>query len=119
MKFTKLGRLIDGQLLENSCRSKLFLSNMTNSKCFAQLKLHPVNTTKVRRQVALFIEDSCTDVAFEGLDITNSMNRRKVIPQMVFMHKLPAANLTLVSGVRALWFTATLSMRRVVVHTDR
>ena len=46
---------------------------------------------------------------------------RHVLAQVAFCCYLPAANLTLVFGVRMLWSTAAaaLSMRRVVVSADR
>ena len=48
------------------------------------------------------------------------MNGFKVKIQAAFLCKLPAANLTLVPGVRVLWSaTAALSMRRVVVSAYR
>ena len=61
-----------------------------------------------------------TNATLEGLDVTNTVNRRQVFLHIAFIHELPAANLTLVSGVRMLWSAATaLSMRRVVMSADR
>ena len=57
-------------------------------------------------------------VTLEGLHVTNTMHRGQVRVQVAFLCKIPAANLALVSGVRALR-SAALSMRRVVVSTDR
>ena len=53
-------------------------------KRFVLMRLHLVNTTKVQRQAALSIEDFWTDVTFEGLDVTNTMNRRQVLRQVAF-----------------------------------
>ena len=60
-----------------------------------------------------------TNATLEGLDVTNTVNRRQVFLHIAFIHELPAANLTLVSGVRMLRSTAALSMCRVVVSADR
>ena len=75
---------------------------------------------KVVIKMMLELKHPRADVTLEGLDVTNTMNRRQVPLQMAFMHKLPAANFALVSGVRMLWSAAaTLRMRGVVVSADR
>ena len=60
-------------------------------------------------------------VTLEGLHFTNIMYCWQVLFQGAFLGKLPAANLALVSGVRALRSAAAaaLSMHRVVVSADR
>ena len=72
-------------------------------------------------EAAFLCKSLWTNVTLEGLDVTNTMNRRRVSLQTAFLCKLPAANLALVSGVRMLRSAATaaLSMRRVVVSADR
>ena len=58
-------------------------------------------------------------VTLEGLHFTKAMHRGQMSVQVAFLCKLPAANLALVSGVRALGSAAALSMSRVVVSADR
>ena len=72
-------------------------------------------------EVALIFSLLRADVTLEYLDVTSTMNRRQMSLQNVFLHKLPAANLALVSGVRMLSSAAAsaLSMRRVIVSADR
>ena len=60
-----------------------------------------------------------TNVTLESLDVTNTMDMSHVTSQPMTSCKLPAANFTLVSGVRVLGSAAALSMRRVVVSADR
>ena len=88
--------------------------NTRNEKLIVLLRLRLVNMTKVPRQVALFFIDLGTDVTFKSLDVTYAMNRWEVSLQIAFIHKLPAANLALVTS----FSSGSLSVRRVVVNAD-
>ena len=66
----------------------------------------------------LALKNTRANVTLDVLYVTNTMYSRQVPLQMVFMHKLSAADVTLVSGVRMLR-SAALSMRGVVVNADR
>ena len=73
----------------------------------------------VSLKVMLVLKHPRADVTLERLDVTNIMKCGKVLFQVAFLGKLPAANLALVLGVRVFGFTAaSLSMRRVVVNAD-
>ena len=75
---------------------------------------------KVVLKIVFALKHPRANATLERLDVTNTMNRRQVPGQIAFIHKLPAANLALVSGVRTLRSAAdALSMRRVVVSADR
>ena len=53
---------------------------------------------EVPHEAALFIGLPETNVAFERLDIANTMTRRQVPGHIAFIYKLPAASLALVPG---------------------
>ena len=71
----------------------------------------------VSLHVMLVLKHSRANVTLEGLDVTNTMDSGQVSVQVAFLCKLPAANLALVSGARAL--RSAVSMRRIVVSVDR
>ena len=74
--------------------------------------------SKVVFKMILALKNTRANVTLDVLYVTNTMYSRQVPLQMVFMHKLSAADVTLVSGVRMLR-SAALSMRGVVVNADR
>ena len=66
----------------------------------------------------LVFKNTRADVTLERFDVTIDMNSGQVSLQVVFTHKLPAADLTLVLGVRVLWSFRGLSVHHVVVSGD-
>ena len=90
----------------------------TETSVFWSVAGRAVYGFEVPHEAALFIELPETNVAFERLDIANTMNRRQVPGQIAFIHKLPAANLALVPGDMVLWLLSGRWMRSVVVSAD-
>ena len=81
-----------------------------------------MNFFQMTLKVIIALEGLRANAALKGFDVTNFMNSSHVTMHFVFLHKLPAANLALVPGVRMLGSrrsAAALSMRRVVVSADR
>ena len=70
-------------------------------------------------QVTFLCKLPVANIALEGYDFANTMDSSFVTTHFPLVHKLSAANFALVPGVRMLWSAAALSMRRVVVSTDR
>ena len=91
-------------------------------KVFVIPSLNFMYVLKVPIKALLVLEHARANVALEFLDITNTMHGGQVLFQVMFLCKLPAANLALVRCVRVLWSAeaaAASSMRRFVVGANR
>ena len=79
-----------------------------------------MNFFQMTLKVIIALEGLRANAALKGLHVTNTMYCRQVCFQAAFLCKLPATDVTLVSGVRTFRSTAAvLRMRRVVVNADR
>ena len=106
---------------DDQCK-KTFYFNMLGNRIivYYHQTLKFMYVLHVSLHVMLVLKHSRANVTLEGLDVTNTMDSGQVSVQVAFLCKLPAANFTVVSGVRMLSSaTAALSMRRVVVSADR
>ena len=78
-----------------------------------------MNSGQMSCQMMFVLKHLGTDVACERLDVTDAMHSSQVYFQHVSRCKLPAANVTVMLGVRMFSSVAGLSVRRVVVSVDR